>query len=233
MTHLTAEELATVDAFVRHVVRANAFWVVVGNTSIAQVDSQRHAGAAVNLLWSSHTEATRWADLLAVHPVVEEGDLATLLGEFLPWLSRSGAIVGPDWSAEPAEPEVTADDLAQRFREQLVEAFVADAQAEQAVWLLQGDSGPGVFPAPDNGGMVLPVWGTRAGAERCLVGDWAAMRPFRMTLREFLTRVLTACAGSRARIAPNHVPGAGTPILQPWGLKSRLGENGQAERRIA
>lgn len=233
MSFHTEDELAALNSFVRHAVRSNAVWVVVGSGAIAHVDTASHPGMAVHLIWSRHSEATRWADLLAAHPLVEGADLATFLTEVLPWLGEPGRIIGVDWSTDPAEPVISASELAPMVRDRILDQFCEDVVAEQAVWLLQSDNGPAVVPASDGTGMILPAWGERTAAERATEGPWSAMRPFRMTLREFNARVLTACAGAKARIAANYIAGAGCHLLQPWALKARLGETAVPERRIA
>jgi hypothetical protein len=221
------ETTALVARFVEAVARSK-FVVAVGDgRRLAHMPSPHETGVPLFLLWSHAHEASRWADVLASSPQVIEIDLPTLLLETLPAIGAAGGRIGPDWSAEPIEPEITPDDLDRRLRAGLVEDFVATVTTSRVVWVLQeGDDVAGLLPAGP-GAETIPVWSDRHLAERVArrMGTTAEVR--RLPLAELTGRLLMSARGLKAAIAPGYVPGAAARRLTAWEFKGLLATAGR------
>ncbi len=198
-------------------------YAVEGTEGLARVQSPRRKRPMVELMWSSHAEAARWADVLASAPRIITLPMETLLTRHLPKLAADNHLVGTDWSDRPAEPELAAADLDQHLRRALLDKLVSTAAKTRQVWLLKTGEVPATLltrhPA---GGEALPVFADRQCAEKAIDGPWAHTVATRVPIGDFLQKTLIWCIETRRRIAPAYVPGPGLVELPPWDMKALL-----------
>ncbi len=223
MSVVNLEELQTRTAFVREVAAQGQAYAVEGTEGLARVHSPRRKRQLVELMWSSHTEAARWADVLVAAPRVFTLPIEALLTRHLPKLAAENHLVGTDWSDRPAEPELAAADLDQHLRRALLDQFVGTAAKTRQVWLLKaGDAPATLLTRHPAGGEALPVFADRQSAEQAIDGPWAHTIATRVPIGDFLQKTLIWCVETRRRVAPAYVPGPGLVELPPWDLKALL-----------
>jgi Protein of unknown function (DUF2750) len=233
MSVVNLEELQTRTAFVREVAALGQAYAVEGTEGIARVQSPRRKRQLVELLWSSRTEAARWADVLVTAPRIVTLPIEALLTRHLPKLAAESHLIGTDWSDRPAEPEITAAELDQQLRRALLDQFVSTAAKTRQVWLLKtGDTPATLLTRHPVGGEALPVFADRQSAEQAIDGPWANTVATRVPIGDFLQKTLIWCVETRRRIAPAYVPGPGLVELPPWDMKALLSGQPQT-RRVA
>ena len=232
-TVVNLEDLQTRTAFVRDLAARGCAYVVEGAEGIARVPSPRRRGIDVELMWTDHAEAQRWADCLVTSPKITALTTETLLGRHLPRLAEDRRLVGTNWSDGPAEPEFLPADLDQHVRRRMIDQFVEQAAKTRQVWVLKSADTPATLvtrhPA---GGEALPVFADRSSAERAIDGPWCHTVPTRLPIGDFLQKTIVWCVETRRRIAPAYMPGPGLVELQPWDMKALLSGHALA-RRVA
>ena len=221
MPGLSPPQAAAAATFARGVVARGVAHVVVGVDGPAMVASPTIAGRQVMLLWSEHDQAARWADVLVSEPRVEAIALADLLGLLLPDLEARGVLIGPDWSDDPADPQVEASALGITIADAAVDRFCAEAALRGHVYVLTGPDGmAGAASADATAAAVLPLWNDRAQALDFAAGPWDGYVPHRLTLADLGQRTLLWCVENGWRVAPGF--GSGLGELRAGDLKARL-----------
>jgi hypothetical protein len=224
----------TVDRFVRRALLEQAVWAASGEEGLARVASPTERGRMVTLLWSGHGEAVRRGALLAANARTKRLLLADLLIDVLPKLAELRRLVGPDWSAEPIEPEIDPAELAQRLRAEAVTTFVREAAAIGAVWILQGAEGPACLMSRRQAGtQVLPCWHDRAHAEARIAGPWADMVAAKVPIAAFRDKTLARLCDSGRLTAPGYCEGARVIELEARDLAARLAGAAPASASVA
>jgi hypothetical protein len=179
------------------------------------------------LLWSHGPEAVRWAYVLAAAPQILEIDVVTLLAETLPAIRAAEGRIGPDWSAEPLEPEMSVADLDHDLRAALVADWAGSVIATRGAWVLHdGETFVGV-DVDAAGVETIPLWSDRMMAEyaaRRVMGD---ALPRRLSLADLVGSFLMSPRGLKARLAPAYVQGPGAIRMTPWQLKALLATGGK------
>jgi hypothetical protein len=217
-------ELSQRDRFVKRVAAQRMVYVVAGAEGLGRVPSQRHRGREVTLFWTNRKAAERWADVVAAAPRIKEIALDALIGEVLPALHRMHRLAGPDWGAEPVEPELDAAELAERLKREVVEGFAERVRATRKVYLLEDGAGPAmVVSAVRSDTLVLPCWSERESAESRIEGPWADMLAVEIPLASFNERTLGWLDGRGFLVGPDHLVGPGTTELVPADLRRKLG----------
>ena len=233
MTVVNLDELQTRTGFIREAAAIGCAYLVEGAAGLAHVPSPRRRGQMVELMWSSRTEAARWADALVNNPRLLTLPLDALLSRHLPQLAGERRLIGTNWSDAPAEPEINAAELDRLLRRRLIDQFVETAAKTRQVWVLKSADAPATLitrhPA---GGEALPVFADRASAERAIDGPWSQTIATRLPIGDFLQKTILWCVETRRRIAPAYVPGPGLVELPPWDMKALLSGSGQI-RRVA
>ncbi len=220
---LRIPEMAQRDRFMRRAVQQSHVFAVTSEDGFARLPSSAGSGRELTLLWSSRTEAERWAPLIAAGATVEGVSLEALLGEVLPVLAKSGWRVGPDWNAQAIEPEVEPADLADRMRLELLDKFAQDVRAAGSLWVLEDAQGPALFVSITRPELLfMPCWSQRAHAEARLSGAWSHMRPLEVSLDSFVGLTLPWLALRGWLVGPEHWAGPGAPEVAPADLKARL-----------
>jgi hypothetical protein len=206
--------------FVEAAARTKEVFAVLDGDAFAKLASQHHDDRPLVLLWSHDAEARRWADVLATAPSVVAIDLVTLVTSTLPALKDAGVIIGPNWTAEPIEPESLPADLDTALRSALVQDFTLLAGRNRCVWTLS--DGEGVAGLADAAGEIVPVWGDRHTAARVAADLGTGCEAHRMPLMEFTSRFLLTARALKARIAPAYLPGPSPLAVTPWQFKALL-----------
>lgn len=216
-------EIAQRDRFIKRIVASGNVHVVAGEDGLARVGSRHFKGRETTLVWSTSTEAERWASSLVVNPRLKEVPLGAFLAEVLPALAGLKRLVGPDWSAEPAESEVQPLDLAERIRLEVVEAFVIRAKLRRSIWMLEDTNGPALLVSSTRADQLfLPCWSSRRQAESRIEGPWRDMLAVEIPLDNFLSLTLPWLEQQDWQIAPDHMAGSGVLELAPASLKVRF-----------
>lgn len=202
------------ERFVKRVLAAGSVSFVSGEAGWACVPFRQDAAREVVLFWSSRTEAERWADVVAVAPVVHSVTLSILLSDVLPMLGGRRCLIGPDWNSEPVDPVIEPADLSERLWRERSEAFLGKVRELDAVWLLESASGPAFLPSQRAAGKeFLPIWQSREDAEFHIAGSWAVKRPIAVSLAVFRDRYLSYLDQRGWLVGPEPMPGAGTREL--------------------
>lgn len=216
-------ELAHRDRFIRKAVGQRTVFAVAGEDGLARVTSPVDPKREVTLLWTSETEAARWADVLAVNPHVEAIPISALISDVLPELAELSRAAGIDWSADPLEVEIDPLDLAVRMRQESVEAFLQRVRLRRGVWTLEDSNGPALLVSQRSETQyVLPCWATRSEAEARIEGPWHEMLAVEIPLESFVSLTLPWVAEQGWLVAPGHAEGAGTIELSPPELGRRF-----------
>jgi Protein of unknown function (DUF2750) len=225
---------ATTRRFIAHVLDAEAAWTVAGEEGLARVASATARARMVTLLWSQRTEAERWGSLIAEHPRTKRLSLADLLNEVLPKLAALSRLVGPDWGAEAAKPEIEPADLVASLREAAVARFVRKASEQDIVWTLQGAEGPALLISKRwPGKQMLPCWYNRAHAEARIAGPLADCVAAAVPLATFRDRTLLWLGDSGRLVAPGYCEGDGAIELAAAELAQRLAGAGNPQATAA
>ena len=202
------------ERFVKRVLAIGTVSFVAGEAGWACVPFRQDASRDVVLFWSSRTEAERWADVVAVAPVVHNVPLSVLLSDVLPMLTTRKCLIGPDWNSEPADPVIEPIDLNERLWRERSEGFLGRVRETGALWLLESASGPVFLPSQRAAGKeFLPVWQSRADAEFHIAGSWAVKRPIAVGLAVFRDRYLPYLEQRGWLVGPEPMPGVGTREL--------------------
>ncbi len=216
-------ELVRRDRFVKSVLASSMISIISGDDGWACVPFKQDRNRDVVLFWSSASEATRWANVVATNPSVHQVPLATLLADVLPMLSERRCLIGADWSTDPTDPVIDAADLGERLWRERNDNFVNAVRQTSAIWVLESASGPAVLPstrAPER--EFLPVWATREAAIANAAGSWAVKRPISVSLETFRDRYLPYLEQRGGLVGPEPMPGAGARELLPCELAMRL-----------
>lgn len=207
-------ELANRERFIKGVIANGGVSFVAGEDGWACVPFKQDPSRDVVLFWSSQSEAQRWSDVVAVSPTVHQAGLDALLADVLPMLSQRRCLVGADWSTDPTDIILDADDLIARIWRERGEQFMAGARASDAVWLLESASGPATLPSKrEAGAQFIPVWATREAAAHNIAGAWAVKRPVAVPLGLFAERYLPFAESHGWFIGAEPMPGAGAQEL--------------------
>lgn len=216
-------EIAQRDRFVKRTVAQKHVYAVAGEDGLARVASPHDPRREVTLLWTSETEAARWADVLAVNPRVKQIGIGGLITDVLPRLQTLERFVGVDWSADPVEPEVDPLDLVQRLRQEGVDTFLQRARLRRAVWMLEDVNGPALLVSQKGETqLVLPCWATRGEAESRIEGPWRDMVAVEVPLPNFVKLTLPWLEQQGWLVAAGHAEGTGTLELAPAELARRF-----------
>ena len=221
--HAPVPSNAAIDRFIRRVLDTEAVWTVAGEEGLARVASPTTKARMVTLFWSERVEAERWGSLIAEHARTKPLSLSDLLNEVLPKLTALNRIVGPDWGAEPFEPEIEPGDLARRLRAEAVAQFVRKVNHREVVWILQGADGPACLMSKSRpGAQMLPCWYDRAHAEARIAGPLADSVAAAVPLATFRERTLLWLGESGRLAAPGYCEGCGLVELAPADFAARL-----------
>lgn len=211
--------------FVRGAVLAKSVSAVTGAAGLAHVPSQVTEGARAFLFWSTHHEASRWADVLVEQPEIVAIDLPAFVMETLPAIVAVGGTIGFDWGVD-AECERSPGSIVGDILAALVADFVAVANKSRSIFVLQDMTGIASLPAADGKGPLIPIWSDRGMAEAAIRHADGFVTTVRMSLAEFTGRFLLSPQGVRSRIAPGYVHVADAPRFAPWEFKALLNGNG-------
>ncbi len=216
-------EIAQRDRFVKRAVAQKHVFAVAGEDGLARVTSPHNPQRELTLLWTSQTEAERWADVLTTNPRVKQIATAALIADVLPRLYSLERGVGMDWTADPVEAEIDPMELVQRLRQEGVETFLQRARLRRAVWMLEDANGPALLVShkADNQ-LVLPCWATLGEAEARIEGPWRDMLAVEIPLGNFVTMTLPWLVQQGWLVAPGHAEGAGTIEMAPPDLARRF-----------
>lgn len=235
---LRIPELAQRDRFVRAAIAGGRVYAIADGAELVQIPSPRLPGRAVILFWSARSDAARWAPVLARDPQVVDLSLGQFAGRTLPELATARLVAGVDWTAEPLETEVAPKDLATRLSLEALDTFSARAQDSGTLWILENAEGPALIgsadlPPPDahltSARVVLPVWTSRADAERHAGhAPWSGASALPIPLASFLTLTLPWLTEQGWLVAAASAPEAHGVELVPATLAARL-----APRRAA
>ncbi len=209
--------------FIHRVNETGRVWAVAGSEGLSRVKSQRWKGRDVTLLWSDEQQARRWASSVADRPRLKELTRSDLLQDVLPALAQMKRFVGPDWGADPVEPEVEARDIGERLRLAAIERFVRTVSTTGVVWMLEGIDGPGLLlsgSAQDR--LVLPCWSDREEAEKHIVGPFEELLALLIPIDNFLNRTLPWLEERQRLVAPEFYWGGGAIELEPGDLRFQL-----------
>ena len=207
-------ELANRERFIKRVLTNGGIAFVAGDEGWACVPFKQDTSRDVVLFWSCQSEAHRWAEVVATNPVVHDITLVSLLADVLPMLSERRCLVGTDWSTDPADPILDADDLAARIWRERGEQFMTGVRETETLWLLESASGPASLPSKRQDGKdYLPVWPSREAAAHNIAGSWAVKRPIAVSLAVFADRYLPFIEQRGWFVGPEPMPGAGTKEL--------------------
>ncbi|MFN3869138.1 MAG: DUF2750 domain-containing protein [Hyphomicrobiaceae bacterium] len=216
-------EIAQRDRFVKRAVAQKHVFAVAGEDGLARVTSPHDPRREVTLLWTTETEAARWADVLTVNPRVKQIALGGLIADVLPRLYSLDRVIGMDWSAEPIEPEIEPMDLVQRLRLEGVDTFLQRVRLRRAVWMLEDANGPALLVShKGDNQLVLPAWATRGEAEARIEGPWRDMIAVEIPLPNFISLTLPWLASQGWLVAAGHAEGASTIEMQPAELARRF-----------
>jgi hypothetical protein len=108
--------IASLDAFVRSVDQIGAVFTIEGPYGPALLRSQTKPEGLVLPCWANPGEAYSrlegpWRDMLVI-----KTPLSDFIGQRLPWLSRHGHLVGPDYQDGPGALEMQPADIRACFR---------------------------------------------------------------------------------------------------------------------
>jgi Protein of unknown function (DUF2750) len=217
--------------FVQGAVLTRQVWVVAGVDGIASVPSPTAPGCATFLVWSHHTEAARWADVLIAEPQVLSLTVASFLAETLPAIAAVNGLLGTDWSTDPIEAEAQPVAIAADMRAELVRDFATVALKTRSVWLLQDAGEIATVETVDGAGPVVPIWADRASAEA--IAAVVGLTTQRLPLVEITNRFLLSAAGLKVRMAPGYVHSPNAVSLSAWGFKALLTGSSKSSARVA
>lgn len=207
-------ELANRERFIKRVLTNGGISFVTGDDGWACVPFKQDTSRDVVLFWSSQAEAQRWAEVVAINPIVHDITIDSLLGDVLPMLSERRCLVGTDWSTDPTDPILDADGLAARIWRERGEQFMTGVKETKTLWLLESASGPASLPSKrQDGKEYLPVWSSREAAAHNIAGSWAVKRPIAVSLAVFADRYLPFIEQRGWLVGPEPMPGAGTKEL--------------------
>lgn len=220
---LRIPELARRDRFIKRAAAERTVYAGLGDGGLVSVPSPRDPDRLVALFWSSRSEAERWTPVLEEGASVEALPLGVLAGEIASGLEERGMLAGIDWSVDPVEVEVAPRDLVARLQLEALDVFVAALGASREVWVLEDPDGPAVMPSlADAAQVLLPVWTSRADAERHIVGDWGDTVALQIPLDSFIGLTLPWLVEQGWRLAPEPWDGGLGPDIGPQELGSRL-----------
>jgi hypothetical protein len=209
-------EPANRERFIKRVLTNGGISFVAGDDGWACVPFKQDPSRDVVLFWSSQAEARRWGEVVATNPVVHDITIDSLLADVLPMLSERRCLVGTDWSTDPTDPILDADDLAARVWRERGEQFMIGVRETKTLWLLESASGPASLPSKRmDGKEYLPVWPSREAAAHNIAGSWAVKRPIAVSLAVFADRYLPFIEQRGWLVGPEPMPGAGTKELTP------------------
>lgn len=210
-------------AFVRTVCDSQWIYAVAGEDGLARVPSPSHPGRSTTFLWSSRTEAVKWADCVTENPRVKELTLSDVLTVLLPALSEHGRLVAADWSTGPDEPEIEPGELALGLRAGMIEAFAARVREAGVAYVVGGPYGPAMLVSRgDRERLVLPCWSVKSRAEMRIEGPWEEMFLFEIPADSFVKQTLAGLAETGALVCPDQMLEAPTPELEPHELAARF-----------
>jgi hypothetical protein len=175
--------------------------------------------------------------VLVAAPRVEAVPVDVFVTELLPLLAVMRHAVGPDWSADPVEPELLPAALDAALRIALTEAFATHARRAGAVWMLRDADGyMSVRTRPD--GPAIPLWAHRAEARHVIGQNGRALAMngvelVRVSIPEFLNGTLIEAATRRQRLAPGYLPGRGALDLPAWDVKALFSRPSGPVLRVA
>ena len=216
LNSLPIPQLVSRDRFIKRVLANNGASFVAGDEGWACVPFKRDASREIVLFWSSRGEAERWSEVVAINPQVHDVSLGALLGEVLPMLASRRALVGSDWSTDPSDPVVEAEELALRLWRERSETFMASIRQSQSVWVLESASGPATLPSRRQADRsYIPVWAKREDAVALTIGEWSTKRPIAVSLDVFAQRYIPFLEQRGWFVGPEPLPGAGTQELSP------------------
>lgn len=194
---LRIPELAQRDRFLRGALAGGRVFAVADGAELVRIESPRLPGRQVVLFWSARSDCQRWAPVLARDPHVVDLTLGQLVGRTLPEMAAADVAAGVDWTAEPLETEVAASDLANRLSLEALDAFATRALDSGMLWILETADGPALIgsadlPPPEahltTARIVLPVWTSRADAERhARHAPWTGATALPIPLESFLS----------------------------------------------
>ncbi len=214
-------ELAQRDRFVRRAVSEGRI-LTLADEEIASVPSQKVSGRTVQLFWSSPIEAGRWAETLAGNAALQDISLAAFATDILPGIATAKGLVGTDWVSDPIEAEVDPRDLQIRLKAEAVPAYLKDISGRGEVYVVGGDDGPLLAPAPRPGGAEqLHVFANRADAERHMK-RLGAKRIIADPIADFVASTLPWAAGRGHALLLEPIAGAGFIEVKIADLSRRL-----------
>jgi hypothetical protein len=209
--------------FVRKVVANRFVWVVAGSEGLARRPSPTRRACETTLFWAEQSDAERAAAEVASEPRVKSIPLADVMHEVLPKLVHLNRTVGANWVTAPFEPEIDADELADRLRQEILASFVRQAVAHGGVYILEDDQGP-TFAASTEvpNTLILPVWNARAEAEIVKNGFWQSMDISHIPLTTFIERTTVWLGEIGRSVAPSYTPRVANIELAPGDIPERL-----------
>jgi hypothetical protein len=215
-------ELAQRDRFIRRAVSEGRV-LTLADEENATVPSQKAAGRAVQLFWSSPIEAGRWAEALAGNDELQDITLATFAADILPGIAKAKGLVGTDWVSDPIEAEIDARDLQFRLKREAVAGYVNTARTNGEVFLIGDEEGPVLSASEPKAASadVLLVFANRADAERHMkmIG---AKRIIADPIVSFIASTLSWAGARTNAVAIEPIPSAGFIELKIDELSQRL-----------
>jgi hypothetical protein len=219
----TAEEAAARDQFVRALVQQGHCWSIVGEEGLARVPAPRFPDRQVHLVWSKREDAEHWADVLVTKPRLRRITATETLTEMLPRLADMRRLVGPDWNSDPVEPAIEPREFDRYIRRAMITDFIAAAHRHGQVFVLRTQDGPACLTSRLNATReMLPAFADRKLAEEVGKAVLPGAVPVRVSLPDFIQRVLMWCAETKRTVAPGFMAGPGVIELQAWDVKSAL-----------
>jgi hypothetical protein len=214
-------ETAVRDSFLAAVARSGTLFGVVGEDGLARQPSVKFRGRETSLLWASEDEASAWAQAVTVHPRIKRYRLSEALSDLLPGLARHRRLIGLGFDGMRVAAELDAQDMAERLRLAALEQFLEAAVARQAVFTLEGATGPAMLVSQTRSDiLVLPCWSEPGDALARLEGPWRDMMLIENPLQDFINRRLSWLQLSGYLAAPGYLGGSGALEMQPSDLKS-------------
>ena len=219
----SSPEQAIATASARAPVESGVAYAISCSGGAVKLPSPTGDGCEVELLWSTRSEAEKWAPILDKTAKVVPLSTRVLIEEFLPALALERRRVGIDWTEEPSETEVEPEVFAGLLHRADLEQTAATMVRAGAVWVLhEREAEPLLYHDLASARPLALLFPSRDLARQTAERLRLTAEPHRHLIGEFLRRVLLDITAARAE--PAFVtPLAVTPhVVKPWTAKGLL-----------